>query len=124
MVIIDYLTIHDLLEIGEAIVPDFRVRDLGLLEAAAARPETSVFGNDAYETFPLKAASLMHSLARNHPLIDGNKRLAWSATRAFALMNGYDFTYDDDSAVELVLAVATGSIELSEIAKRLGIHKV
>ena len=120
---IDFLDIHDLLEIGNALIPDFRVRDVGLLEAAAARPQTSVFGDDAYESFNLKAASLMHSLARNHPLIDGNKRLAWAATRTFCLLNGYDIYNDVDSAERIVLDVATGKLDVAEIATVLEIRK-
>lgn len=120
---IDFLDIHDLLEIGNALIPDFRVRDVGLLEAAAARPQTSVFGDDAYESFNLKSASLMHSLARNHPLIDGNKRLAWAATRTFCLLNSYDIYNDVDSAEQIVLAVATGKLDVAEIATALEIRK-
>ena len=80
---IDYLELADILKLGQEIISDFRIRDLGLLESAVARPRTSVFGEDAYPTFPDKVAALMHSIARNHALIDGNKRLAWSAARLF-----------------------------------------
>jgi death-on-curing protein len=66
------------------------VRDVGLLAAAAAHPRVTVFGDDAYPTFEDKAAALLHSLVRNHALIEGNKRLAWSATRIFCLLNGRD----------------------------------
>jgi death-on-curing protein len=120
---IDFLDIHDLLEIAEALIPKLKVRDLGLLEAAVARPQTTVFGKDAYESFELKAASLMHSIARNHPLIDGNKRLAWAATRTFCLLNGYDIYNDVDSAEQIVLAVATGKLDVPEIATALEIRK-
>lgn len=120
---IDFLDIHDLLVIGNALIPDFWVRDVGLLEAAAARPQTSVFGDDAYESFNLKAASLMHSLARNHPLIDGNKRLAWAATRTFCLLNGYDIYNDVDPAERIVLDVATGKLDVAKIATSLEIRK-
>ncbi len=72
---IDYLELADILKLGQEIIPDFRIRDLGLLESAVARPRTSVFGEDAYPTFPDKVAALMHSIARNHALIDGNKGL-------------------------------------------------
>jgi death on curing protein len=120
---IDFLDIHDLLEIAEALIPKLKVRDLGLLEAAVARPQTTVFGNDAYESFEYKAASLMHSIARNHPLIDGNKRLAWAATRTFCLLNGYDIYNDVDSAERIVLGVATGKLDVPEIATALEIRK-
>ncbi len=119
---IDYLDIHDLLEIGNSLIPDFRVREIGLLEAAVARPQTLVFGNDAYDTFPLKAAALMHSIARNHPLVDGNKRLAWAATRTFCILNGYDIFNDVDSAERVVLSVATGTLDVVSIASALEIR--
>ena len=119
---IDYLEIHDLLEIGNSLIPDFRVREIGLLEAAAARPQTLVFGNDAYDTFPLKAAALMHSIARNHLLVVGNKRLAWAATRTFCILNGYDIFNDVDSAEIVVLSVATGTLDVVSIASALEIR--
>ena len=73
---IDYLTLEDLLEVAGAVVSPLNVRDMGLLVSAAGRPRTSAFGQDAYPEFSDKAAALMHSLARNHALVDGNKRLA------------------------------------------------
>lgn len=115
----DYLTVDDLLEIAAGVLPEVSVRDIGLLESAAARPRTSVFGHDAYPTFSGKAAALMHSLARNHALVDGNKRLAWAATRTFCLLNGRDLTYESvDAAEAFVLAVASGEHEgVSAIAE-------
>jgi len=73
---IDYLELADILKLGREIIADFRVREIGLLESAVARPKTSVFGEDAYLSFAEKTAALLHSIARNHALIDGNKRLA------------------------------------------------
>ncbi len=93
---IDYLDIHDVLQICERIIPNLVIRDQGLLQSAIERPRTTVFGEEAYKTFPEKAAALMHSLASNHPLVDGNKRLAWSATRTFCLLNGYDINLNVD----------------------------
>ena len=116
---IDYLELADILKLGQEIIPDFRIRDLGLLESAVARPRTSVFGEDAYQTFPDKVAALMHSIARNHALIDGNKRLAWSAARLFCLMNDVDIKMNRDRAYELVVAVASGQIELAELSASL-----
>ncbi len=78
---IDYLSVEDLLEIAVGVIGEVAIRYRGLLASAAERPRSSAFGQDAYPTFAGKAAALMHSLARNHALIDGNKRLAWAATR-------------------------------------------
>jgi len=116
---IDYLNLEDLIEIGSAIIPDFKIRDIGLLESAANRPQTTIYGKDAYPTFADKAAALMHSLARNHCLIDGNKRLAWSATRAFCLMNGLDLKLKIDTAESLVVATAKGELDVAALSKRL-----
>lgn len=116
---IDYLDLEDLIEIGTALIPGFKIRDIGLLESAANRPQTSIYGKDAYPTFADKAAALMHSLARNHCLIDGNKRLAWAATRTFCLMNGFDLKLRVDTAESLVVATAKGELDVTALSKRL-----
>ena len=95
------------------------VRDVGLLDSAAARPRSSAFGEDAYPTLHTKAAALFHSLVRNHALVDGNKRLAWLATTVFLELNGEEVTVTDDEAFELVMAAAEDQIDLATIAARL-----
>jgi death on curing protein len=112
---VDYLTLDDLLEIAAGVLGEVQLLDLGLLASAAGRPAMTAFGEDAYPTFVDKAAALMHSLARNHPLVDGNKRLAWSATRAFCLLNGHDIRYRVDAAEAFVLAVAAGELDVPEM---------
>jgi death on curing protein len=119
---VDYLSLEDLLEIADGVVGEVTVRDLGLLASAAARPQASAFGDAAYPTFAEKAAALMHSLGRNHALVDGNKRLAWAATRVFCLLNGRDLAFTVDEAERLVVAVATGVLDVPELAERLGEH--
>jgi death-on-curing protein len=116
---IDYLELADILKLGREIIADFRVREIGLLESAVARPKTSVFGEAAYLTFAEKTAALLHSIARNHALIDGNKRLAWSAARLFCLMNDLDINLKQDKAYEMVVGVAAGQIEMDELVKIL-----
>jgi death-on-curing protein len=96
------------------------VRDYGLLESALARPQASAFGEDAYPDIHQKAAALLHSLARNHALVDGNKRIALAATIAFLGMNGIRLTLSNDQAYNLVISVATGALEdVSHIAAAL-----
>ena len=119
---IDYLTLEDLIEIGSALIPGFAIRDLGLLESAAARPQTTVYGKDAYKTFPIKAAALMHSLARNHCLVDGNKRLAWAGTRTFCLLNGFDLVMSIDEAEQLVQATAQGQFDVQALSIKFQKH--
>src|SRR5690242_4515475 len=67
---------------GRVLGPEVAVRDYGLLEAALARPQATAFGKDAYLSLDAKAAALLHSLARNHALIDGDERLGLAAVIA------------------------------------------
>ncbi len=95
------------------------VRDWGLLESALARPRTSVFGEDAYVTVWDKAAALLHSLVRNHALVDGNKRLGITATALLLHRNGVELRFEEDEAYDLVIAVAEGRLDVPEIAEML-----
>jgi len=87
------------------------VRDYGLLEAALARPQATAFGKDAYASLDAKAAALLHSIARNHALIDGDKRLALAAAIAFCGLNGRRLTLTNDQAYDLVISVAAGQLD-------------
>jgi len=102
------------------------VRDWGLLESAAARPKASVFGEDAYPTLFEKAAALLHSIASNHSLIDGNKRTGWAAAIVFLDINGHPLRdpLDEDNAEELVLSVAQSQLANADIAERLRGHLI
>ena len=117
---IDYLSVDDLLEVAAGILPTVEIRDVGLLAAAAGRPRTSAFGADAYPSFPEKAAALLHSIARNHALVDGNKRLAWSAARVFCLLNGRDLELGVDEAEAMVVGAATGAHDVAALAELVG----
>ncbi len=118
---IEYLDLDDLLEIARAAVDDdVAVRDYGLLASALARPRASVFGQDAYPDLHLKAAALLHSLARNYALIDGNKRLAWTACRTFLAINDHWISASEDDRFNVVIEVATGGMaEMEHIAEQL-----
>jgi death-on-curing protein len=113
-----YLTLPELVYIAErATGGRVVIRDAGLLEAAAARPRATAFGADAYPDLDTKAAALLHSLARNHALVDGNKRLALGALIAFYGMNGRQLSLTNDAAYDLVMQVAIGQLDsVSEIA--------
>jgi death-on-curing protein len=116
-----HLTTEQALRIARSAVGGpVEVRDLGLLDAAVHRPRASVLGQDAYPDLLTKAAALLHSLARNHPLVDGNKRLAWLATYVFCAKNGVELDPADDAAYDLVMAVASGATDdVGEIAQVL-----
>jgi len=115
---VEYLDLDDVMEIVRTLGVG-PVRDVGLLDSAVNRPRASAFGEDAYETFELKAAALLQSLAKNHALVDGNKRTAWLCTVVFCDLNGVRPGLTNDQAYDLVIAVASTQMELSEIAERL-----
>lgn len=113
-----YLTLEDLL----TLVDDLRVgpvRDVGLLESAAHRPTTALWGTEAYDGVNLKAAALLESLVRNHALLDGNRRSGWLAVVVFLGLNGIDLDAPDDDAYDLVIAVATGQMPIEGAANAL-----
>jgi death-on-curing protein len=116
-----YLTLDELLHVMERTLgSDVVVRDYGLLESALARPQASVFGADVYVGLEHKAAAMLHSLARNHALVDGNKRLTLSGTIAFLGLNGRRLTLSNDEAYHLIVDVASGQLdEVGEVAERL-----
>jgi death-on-curing protein len=111
-----YLAVSELLRINETEVGSDLLADFGLLESAALRPQQTIFGADAYPSLHTKAAALMHSLIRNHPFIDGNKRTAVLATRLFYNLNGWDLDADQGDVVALALDIAEGQIDVEHIA--------
>lgn len=118
---IDYLDLDDLLAVIERVVgPEASVRDYGLLESALARPQATVFGEDAYPGLLPKAAALTESLVRNHALVDGNKRLGYAAGRLFLLLNGHDYAATEDERYDFILGIAGGSLSgVEAISKAL-----
>ncbi|MGE7385367.1 type II toxin-antitoxin system death-on-curing family toxin [Streptomyces sp. NPDC004126] len=97
------------------------LRAPGLLESAVHRPRARMFGTPAYEDLYEQAAALLHGIAVNHPLVDGNKRTAWLAAAAFLAVNGVDLAdADQEAAYALVIDVAAGrEADLALIAGRL-----
>jgi death-on-curing protein len=119
---IDYLTLDDVLAAAEAhLGRPAEIGDYGLLESALARPQATVFGEDAYSTVHEKAAALLQSLATNHALIDGNKRTAFVATALFYGLNGHHVpAAAEDELFDLVIAVATRDLDtVQRIAVKL-----
>jgi death on curing protein len=118
--VITYLDASDLLVLAAAVTGgDLVVRDLGLLDSAAHRPQATVLGVEAYGTLWLKAAALMESIIRNRPLAEGNWRLGWVAAVTFCDMNGYWIEADEDVALDLVREVDRGAIEVPALAAHL-----
>ncbi|WP_251443431.1 MULTISPECIES: type II toxin-antitoxin system death-on-curing family toxin [unclassified Microbacterium] len=101
---------------------DLKIRDIGLLSSALARPASSMFGVEAYPEIEVKAAALMSSLAQNPPLYDGNKRFSWILTLTFLELNGIRIDMDTDTAFDLVVDTAQSRLGLPEIAEILAAH--
>ena len=118
---IEHLDAEDLVELARRLLGDPPpVRDLGLLGAAAARPQASAFGEDAYPDVWSKAGALLHSIVRSHPLVDGNKRLGWLATAVFLELNEASVSSAaNDDVYDLVMAVATSALSVEDIAGAL-----
>jgi death-on-curing protein len=118
---VEYLDTDDLIDLATLLLGDPPpIRDLGLLGSAAARPQATAFGEDACPDLWTKATALLHSIVKNHALVDGNKRLAWLATAVFLEINGVPVTQvSNDAIYDLVIAVATGRDDVAEIAVEL-----
>lgn len=118
---VEYLEVDDLVGLAVALLGDPPpVRDLGLLGAAVARPRATAFGEDAYPDLWHKAAALLHSIVKNHPMVDGNKRLGWVACAVFLDLNGIDpTTASNEDVYDLVMNVAADPIEVAELARQL-----
>lgn len=118
---IEFLDLADLVDLARTLLGDpAPIRDIGLLGSAAARPQTTAFGEDAYPDLLTKAAALLQSIVNNHALVDGNKRLGWLATAVFLELNGVKASRtSNDDVYELVMWTAASNPDLDEITTRL-----
>ena len=117
-----YLSLEDALQ--QISIAGFYVKEVGLLDSALARPQTSVFGEDAYPTLELKAAAMTHSVIKNHPMVDGNKRTSWFLLNAFLYINGYLLEMSTELGLEFTLGIATDRLSLEEAAEMIRQHLV
>jgi death on curing protein len=117
----EFLDLDDVIGLAIAVLGDpAPIRDVGLLGSAVARPQTTAFGEDAYPDIWTKSAALLHSIVKNHALVDGNKRLAWLTTAVFMEINGIEISRaDNDDVYDLVFDVAAGQPTVDSIAERL-----
>lgn len=120
---IRYLTLSELIYINGVVLdkPDIasgkqQIRDIGLLDAAVARPAATAFGQDAYPTLRQKAAALFHSVARNHPFADGNKRTATVAVVYMFRVNGQAVVWTQDDALPIIVKAAEGQTDVETLA--------
>lgn len=117
---VKYLSTEDLLQLAQ-LLGVLDVRDIGLLDSAALRPQSVVFGTESYPMLADKGAALIESIVGNHPLVDGNKRLGWAALVSFYALNGIYLELVDDEAYEFVIGVASGELRYLEIANQLAV---
>lgn len=118
---VEFLDLDDVVDLAIALLGDpAPIRDIGLLGSAVARPQTTAFGEDAYPDIWTKAAALLHSIVKNHALVDGNKRLGWLATAVFLEINGIEISRaDNDDVYDFVIDVTAGQPTVDTIAERL-----
>ena len=120
---ITYLSASDLYNLNVEVTDgNTLVRDLHLLNSAAARPHLVLFGEPQFPTLLDKAAALLHSLAYHHLFIDGNKRSAVRAVAYFLTLNGYELTWNYETEYPFVLEIAQGRHEVPEIANWLAAY--
>ncbi len=111
----NYLRVSDVLRMSAVEVGPDMLRDFGLLDSAVAQPQQTFDGIDLYPDLATKASALFFSLVRNHPFIDGNKRVAVMALEAFLLLNGYELVADDAALVGIALDVAEARASLEMV---------
>jgi death-on-curing protein len=117
-----YLDLEDALE--QVAFLGFYVKDMGLLDSALQRPKTTLFGEDAYPDLATKAAAMLHSLIKNHPMVDGNKRTGWLLFLSFIAANGFQHDMTTERSFDLTIGIADGSLELPAAAKIIQEHLV
>ena len=117
----EYLDAEDLVHLARLLLGEPPpIRDLGLLGSAVARPQTTVFGQETYPDVWTKAAALLQSVVKNHPCVDGNKRLGWLATAVFLALNDVPVTQaTNEDVYNLVVTAAAGSDTVENIASAL-----
>lgn len=116
-----YLSLGEAVELHRRIIEQTGgapgVRDLAALESAVAQPRMTFGGADLYPDLPSKAAALGFSLIKNHPFVDGNKRVGHAALETFLVLNGFELRSDIDAAERVVLKVAAGECDREEFER-------
>lgn len=121
-----YPTVGDAIAINRQFT-GLAVRDPGLLASAMGRPQAAAFGHEAYPNLWTKAAALLHSVIRNHPFLEANKRTATALTLQFLTFNGID-ARDPDAGAMLSIAVATANTDIDvaqlAVALRVAVERI
>lgn len=121
-----YLSLAEVAELHRLLIEAFGgshgIRDLGALKSALAQPRMSFGGEDLYPTVVEKAAALGFTLVQNHPFLDGNKRVGHAAMETFLVLNGLEIAAEADQQEQLMLALAAGDSDRSDLLKWLRNH--
>ncbi len=122
-----YITLAEAFGLAEAVTGIdaqtlLRISRTSLLDSALHAPQESLDGQDVYPDTFTKAAVLCIRIASNHPLLDGNKRLAWASMRYFCDINGIELEFENHNAVELMLRVAEGLVSVEELTEWIRSH--
>lgn len=123
-----YLTLGEMLELHQRIIGQTGggpvLRDIGLLESALAQPRVTFEGQELYPTLLEKASALGFSIIRNHPFLDGNKRVGHAALEVFLFLNGYEIIAPVDEQERIALDLAGGNLTREQFTEWLRKHAV
>jgi death-on-curing protein len=100
------------------------LRDFGALESALAQPRMTFGGHDLYPSLIEKASALAFSLVKNHPFIDGNKRVGHAAMETFLFLNGYELNAPVDQQEKIILRLSEGELARDELVAWLREHVI
>ena len=118
-----YLTVAELIAIHEMVIAQTGgspgIRDHGTLQSAAAQPQMSWSGQDLYPSLEEKGAALCYSLVRNHPFVDGNKRISHAAMEIVLLLNGRSIVAEVDDSEQMMLRLAASEASREELVQWL-----
>jgi len=121
-----YLTLGEVVELHRAVIEKTggiaAIRDLGALDSALAQPAATFAGLDFHPSLADKAAALCFSLVRDHPFLDGNKRVGHAAMETFLVLNGSEIEASIDEQEHLMLDIAAGRLSRDEVAAWLREH--
>lgn len=99
------------------------IRDEGMLESAFMNPYQSFGGIELYPSIQAKAAQLCFGIVKDHPMIDGNKRLGTHVMLVFLALNGYELSYSQKELSDTILSLAAGKLQSEDILQWIIEHQ-
>ncbi|NOX20976.1 MAG: type II toxin-antitoxin system death-on-curing family toxin [Nitrospirae bacterium] len=123
-----YLTLNEVLELYLLVMKQsggaVGIRDVNALESAVAQPRMTFGGQELYPSIAEKAAVLGFSLIKNHPFLDGNKRIGHAAVETFLVLNGYEIEATVDEQEQVITDIASGKINREAFTEWIRSHIV